>query len=216
MTGNKLTSFPDGVKVVSDPDAAAFLSDAARQHYLRPFMLGETTLSQMGSELALPLNLAHYWAQKLLRWGLIHETRRVARAGRPIRYYQANAPAFFVPFQLTPAVNLEAQLLEEALSRQRRLVKAQVKQIGERPVGHGVLVTLDPQSVRALRRIPLPDWDEKPQVFNVWLERPLTAEHAARLRQELQDLTDRYASLPEVGEQQSEMFLLHVGLAELA
>ena len=69
----------------------------------------------------MPLNSLLYQIKRLLELGLLKITRVESRAGRAIKYYQAVAESFYIPYHLTPAETPEALLEQETIPRQKRL-----------------------------------------------------------------------------------------------
>jgi hypothetical protein len=117
MTGPQGNSpLPVGqVAVLTDLSAAKVVTDRAQLRLLAPFMGQERTVSQAAEVLNLSTTATYKVALRFLKLGLLHETRREARAGRALRYYSA-PDAFFTPFtvmsleqigQLNRAAHLE-------------------------------------------------------------------------------------------------------------
>lgn len=206
---------PAGTYIVSDPQAAAFLSDPERSFYLGPFLDREVALTEVAQELQLPLGRMHYWVTRLLALGLIRVSRVQQRPGRPVRYYRSIAPAFFLPFAATPAETLEAQLVREGITYQRRMSGAQARASGDLPRDHGTLITRTGVDGHGIRAQPFPERNTDTPVFSTWLERPYRDADAQALLAELQALAERYSTLPEPEEGEGRVFYLRLALAPL-
>lgn len=209
----RTADLPLGTHVVSDPKAAAFLSDPEYNSYFCPFLEREVTLSEVASELNVPLNKLHYWVTKMLDLGLVRVIRSRKRAGRAVRYYSAVAPAFFVPFAAIPAESFEAQLTLEDVSRQRRLSSAHARARGELPLRYGTLIARMNGAYSGIRIEPFPKRRFDDLTLNVWLERPFCAEDARALLVELRALEERYSGLPEPKRGQGQQYCLRLALA---
>lgn len=92
---------------IEDTAVARLLLEPKAQRVLRIFLRAEHSASQVAAELGLKINAVAYWIGRLVRAGLLIETRRAPRAGQAIRLYRASADAFFVPFTSMPSESLE-------------------------------------------------------------------------------------------------------------
>ena len=219
MTSTKLSSsfskleLPPHTKIVTNPAAAAFLSDPEKNAYLSPFLDQDMTLVVAARALELPLNQMHYWAKRLLNLGLIEVRSTQKRGGRPIQHYRSTAPAFFVPFSATPLETLEAQLIHDNLIRQRQMSTAHARALGELPPDYGTLISRLGTDKNRIRFQAIHGSSINPLIFSTWLARPFQAEDAQKLHAELQTLTERYANLPEPDE--GRMVYLRLALVPL-
>jgi DNA-binding Lrp family transcriptional regulator len=96
---------------VSDTEVARVLTDIPLVRLLEPFFKKETTLSDAAKELNVKLTTLLYHVNKFVRLGVLEVTKEEARKGKAIKYYQASAASFFVPFHITPSLSLK-HLLE--------------------------------------------------------------------------------------------------------
>ncbi|ADV66358.1 hypothetical protein [Deinococcus maricopensis] len=215
MTEAELSSLPPGTQVITRADAAAFLTDPDRQLYLAPFLQREVTLSAAARELALPLGRVHYWAGRLVQLDLLRVTRAAPRAGRAVRHYTATAPAFFVPFALTAAETVAAQITHDQEVRQRHLSAAHARALGQLPPGHGQLIERMPETDEGLRIRSVPEGAPGTPLLSTWLERPYRHADALALRADLDALAKRYAALPEPDEGDARTYCLRLALAPM-
>jgi len=93
---------------VDDPDAALMVTDPVARRYLEPLLERERSASELARVVGVPLSTAVYRIKRLVRTGLVEQTRCAPRGGRPIRYYRAVADGFFVPFDATPLETVES------------------------------------------------------------------------------------------------------------
>ncbi len=95
---------------VTNPKAAAYLSDPHKAVYLYPFIGCERSASQVAQAYSADFKAYLYQIERMLRLGLLLHTRSESRKGSPIKYYRAVSDSFFVPFEATQLENLEAML----------------------------------------------------------------------------------------------------------
>lgn len=107
--------------VVRDARAARFIADPHASRFLEPFMGGERTASAVAGELGVRVSSMLYRIRQLLELGLLQVVRVEPRRGRAVRYYQAVADSFFVPFELTDADTFGALGSSSALELRRLL-----------------------------------------------------------------------------------------------
>ena len=191
------------------------LSDPQRSSYIGPFLDREVALTEVARALHMPLGRTHYWATRLLALGLIRVSRVRQRAGRPVRYYRSVAPAFFVPFAATPAETLEADLIREGTTLERRLGSAHARALGGLPHDHGTLIARTGADGNGIRTHRLPERSTNTPVYSTWLERPYRDADARALLAELQALAQRYSTLPEPEGGEGRAFCLRLALAPL-
>ncbi len=95
---------------ISNPKAAAYLSNPHKAVYLYPFIGKERSASEVAKEYMADLKAYLYQIERLLKLGLLRHTRTQTRKGSPIKYYRAVSDSFFVPLQATPLENMESLL----------------------------------------------------------------------------------------------------------
>lgn len=104
---------PTDFHVVSSPAQAALLSDPATLRYFEPFLAREVSASAAAEEAGVRLDTLLYRVRRFLAAGLLLVAREQPRRGRPIKIYRSSAEAYFVPFGMTPYVDLAERLKEE-------------------------------------------------------------------------------------------------------
>ena len=99
---------------VRDETQARLLTDPEARSLLEPFIGFEHSATEAAREVGCSLERLLYRIRQFERAGLLRETRRERRPGRPIRYYRAVADGFRIPFQLTPFADLEALMARQS------------------------------------------------------------------------------------------------------
>lgn len=107
-------------RTVSNPKTAKLLMDRGSRHLLEPFLLGSHSVKEIAGAMGLPLSVAFHQVKRLEAHGLLKVARLESRQGRPIKYYQASADGFFVPFHITPYNSLEGFVQHIQLQMQTR------------------------------------------------------------------------------------------------
>jgi DNA-binding transcriptional ArsR family regulator len=197
--------------VIDDATQARLLCGRSSVEALRPFLVGERSLTQAAADLGVRPSTLAYWLPRFVDAGLVREVRRVARAGRPIRVYRAVADEFRVPVGLVPP-----EAYERFVTGTRRQVYdefldafGQAEPDVER---WGLAIGVDPGDDQLVVRLDLPGADDgrpgRRRTYEVWLELDLRVEDAVRLRGELVDLVERYRALSGRGGRH----LVHLGV----
>ncbi len=182
---------------------AAALLEQTTLLILAPFVKTERSASSVAAELEMPLNSLMYQIRRLLELELLCISRSESRAGRAIKYYQAVAKVFSIPYQLTPAETPEVLLMEETMPRQKRLIRHLVRasqevldQRGESVWGVQVALEADRLVVRNAVG-PDSDWNfldpTAPAILDYWAEDiQLEFADAKAMQAELCHLIERY------------------------
>ena len=205
--------------IVTDPKAAAFLTNAELQRFITPFLGRVKSVNQVTLELGMKLNAVLYRTQQLEDYGLIKLDHSEARAGRAVRFYSAIAEAFFVPFRATPFESVQAQVQRiEQLHHQRfAQVLGMARQHQRSEEGWGTLLSRD-----EVGNVNIISTKLEPQTHNqltgvlpisVWSSITLRPETAIVLAQRLQQILVEYLCQP--AEENGTEYLLHVGLAKI-
>lgn len=164
---------------INDRHAAAVFSVRRQRQILLALIPEPRSLTQLAKLTDTRLNLLHHHVGKLMRLGLVTVVREDARAGAPIKYYQAAAANFFVP----------SELMDEAPGRQaagelRRLMDRALSQTFK-----GVMYFHDEQGPRMR---PVMDPELRSKGTELWLDLRLSAEDANELVDELKALFHRF------------------------
>lgn len=95
---------------VTDPKAAAVLTDPVKLEQFKPFIGRAVSVSEAAEQEGVKLNTMYHWIKRFESLDLIHVVSEQSRNGRAIKRYQAVADTFFVPFGLSPFSTLEEAL----------------------------------------------------------------------------------------------------------
>ncbi len=108
-----LGSFEGQWLEVRDEMQARLLTDPTARALLTPFLGAERSAAQAAREAGCSLQRMAYRITQFQRAGVLRETRQERRSGRPVRYYQAVADGFHVPFEVTPFEDVEAMMARQ-------------------------------------------------------------------------------------------------------
>lgn len=185
------------------PDAVRRLADPRARRYLGPFLARECTVTTAATELGVSLAAMWQQTQRLLACGLLVETRREARRGRPVRYYRSTRDSFDVPVRELPQESVET-ILEVGDRRGADALRAGLV----KTVMRGA-VDAD-EIVLHIRRLPGGAIDAAPALagggelpplpaaaWSSWTYLRLSDDEAAQLQQELMELWRRWAAVGE-------------------
>ncbi|NHN54637.1 hypothetical protein G9U51_02430 [Calidifontibacter sp. DB0510] len=176
------------VYVVRSPDAAAALADGRGLPYLAQYFTTARSIKEAADRLGEPLAKVHYWTRRWHELGLLEVVEERRRGGRPIRVYRTVAQLFEVPAGSLPHEKFEARM-----ARSRRVQRAAAEEAVPELQHAAVLrvynegtdgqVSTDRTTDGAVRRGDILSCD-----FTV----RLSAADARRLRDELEDLRNRW------------------------
>ncbi|MFB9993349.1 hypothetical protein ACFFLM_15380 [Deinococcus oregonensis] len=217
----KETDPPSHWHTVQNQDAARALSDPNTRRILAPFLERERTISDVKCELGIDKNALLLRVRRLCRVGLLHITREEARAGRAIKYYQAVAPGFFVPYDEAPYATPEEWLLADYAGRERELAHATMQAglqwgASSHRMGFGKRFfrradgVLEADFAFAMQEEAALLEPEAPAVMSVFVYTHLDLKSAKELQAELLTVVRRFE---RVGE--GRRYLLRLGLAPL-
>jgi hypothetical protein len=113
------------VLAVTDPAAAATLTDPHALKHLEPFLGRECTVGQAAKETGEKPNTMLKRVRRFVALGLVEIAREEPRKGRALKVYRSRAEVFFVPFEASSAESLEQQLAERD-AYYERLLRRQV------------------------------------------------------------------------------------------
>ena len=99
-------------RFISSSQSAKLLLEPNRAKWLQPFITSPITLSQVTRELNISMSTYSYQLKKLLSHGLIFETHKIKRAGKPIRYYWSSAERFIIPLSVIAVEDYYQQYLD--------------------------------------------------------------------------------------------------------
>jgi hypothetical protein len=201
--------------VVEHPETAKALLDVQTQRFLEPFLGRSCTVTQAALELQVKPNALLYRVNQLLRLELLEVECEERRAGKPIKFYRSSAPAFFVPFALTPAETVEALILPLEREWGKRFAQnaAVLMSADSSALGLGIWRAESGEVIAKPRLPPPAPFDhslfERWPVLSLWsVEVYLEDTDAAHLREEMLILLERYAA-----QGGSKRHIVHLGFA---
>lgn len=199
---------------VSDPRAAAVLTDPNALEWLRPFIGCDLSVGEAARQEGVNPNTLYGWVKRLEAVGLIRVVREERRKGRAVKRYRAVADAFFVPFSTTPYPTLEDALATLDKGWEQRLRSHVVKARQQAVETWGYLIkrhasgTLMLASAKDGEEVDFLD-DHAPAVLSSWSDLVyLTEAEAKALQRLLRGLLEAHEPAPG-----REQYALRIGLA---
>lgn len=195
--------------VLDTRDAATFVTMPSSSRFLIPLLGRECTAAQLAGQTGVSIGAASYRLRQMLHLGLIEQTRRQARAGRPIAHYRAVSNRFFAPLCLTPVDSLR-DLFRQGLADISGDVEASIEEgwlgVGRSPDWGTLLYRHRPGDAVNRDFVPLSladgerFWDaaladNAPAVWSQHASLDLPPELAKRLQRELAGIVTRYIQL---------------------
>lgn len=176
--------------VVGSAQVAAVLARGRGTQYLGPYFGDGNSIAHAAKELGQPLGKVHYWTHRWHDLGMLTIPSTTPRMGRPVRQYRTIADVFEVPAHLLPDTLLRTQLdranreLHDALQ-----VAAPETTLGgvlriHKPAGH--------HNVSTVRTAPIGAPPVRDDVLQIHFTAALTPAEARQLRDELQQLNERW------------------------
>lgn len=184
---------------VTDARAAGALGDPMLRRLTLGFVGRARSLSEVAASSGLELKRLHHHVTRLCRLGLLEVVGGRPRRGRAIKLYQAAADSFFISSEIAP------ELFTEPLARELR------EAIRQREIrsGGGMLLYTGKDGAPLMR--PVLDDAGSATATEFWKVLRLDAAQAARLRDDLKRLLDRYASQPN---SRGKPYLVHAAVAQ--
>jgi hypothetical protein len=193
--------------IIEQPRAIHLLTDRRALRHLRPFMLGEHTLTTAARETSEPASTLAYWIPKFLGAGLVERLRDLPRAGMRSPRYRAVARELVVPFAAIPIDRRVALLDEARLVLLRRFVDGVEEALAaDRSFRLGF--TADPDGFTSVHIVETPAEAAKRSVTEGWHVVRLTDARARELSAELEAVIARYTD-----DRSGRPHILHVGVA---
>lgn len=206
------------IQVVSNRHMADLLTDPATLRQLEPFLGRDVSVGQAAAETDQKPNTMLSRVRRLVTAGVLRETGRIRRRGRPIRLYRSVADIFFIPFDVTSAESLEAALAEREAYWERLLRSNVVRARQERIGVWGTRIYRDGRGRLQIQTAVRPDRNyttldpSGPAVLSAWRDRVyLDFEDAKALQREMFELLQRYQK-----KQGAQRYIVHLGLAPVA
>lgn len=210
------SSLPAGTMLVLNGAQAAVVTDRLELRRLVPFMGCECTVGEAARQLGLELTPTYKLVQRLLRLGLLFQTRQQQRSGRAIRYYRAPT-AFFVPFSVRPFEQIgEHNRAAQLQQFERNLSRAMRHSLGPR---WGTFTGMTPsgESYYELMSAEGESFDPlapaAPRVLSGWNRFSLTAAEALEVQQKLMALLFPYLERETSGDLQRDTYQIGIFMA---
>jgi hypothetical protein len=167
--------------------AARFIAEPRAHFLVMAFAHRPRTLGEVAQGLGLPMLSAWRLARRAVALGLLEEKGESPRRGRPLKLYQAAAPAFLIPDELMP--RLPGDILSEEL---RERLRAEITRHGS---CHIIRVGEDGEPQMNL--LPAEAGGLVP--FEAWRILRLDTVSARALEAELNAVLDRYEARQQPG-----------------
>ena len=205
------------VHEVKDERAAALLLDSETVNLLSPFIGAKKSVKEVSDEMGIKLANYYFYVKQFERTGLIKVVEEVARAGRPIKRYQAVADEFFIPHTLRPLLEHYGK---DELSLHKTMWQAILQAwttSSESVDTWGLRFYKHPElglSVMGARSSGEP-WDlltEGPVILPYWRKLKLSQEKARAMQLELHNLLERYTQEQDEGDP----YLIRLAMAPLS
>ncbi|MCA9838990.1 MAG: hypothetical protein KC422_18890 [Trueperaceae bacterium] len=204
-------------RLIQEEKAAQLLLDLEQLELVLPFMGQERNIADVAKELDMAVDAMTYRVKRLVKLGILSESRKKARKGRAITYYQTDS-AFFVPVKIIPNQTTEDLFLRSDVLMRKQIAQSMTRALYEavsfenwgvliqRDVtGHPQLGLTPPGSEWRFDRLLEPD---APALLSSWMPLKLEFEDAKALQADLFELIGKYAQ-----KQGSQTYLLGLSLA---
>jgi len=199
--------WPERIEI-SDPTAVDLLTNLRVFPALSPFLRDEHTLTSAAAAANRPVSTIAYWVRRLVRCGVLVETRRVARSGMAMPMYRSAARRLVVPIQHLPLDRRVALLDQGRLRVLRRFLDGIDEAMAAHNLGGVRLAAADgPVGVA----VDVEEYDERTGLdwTDSWGTVRLSPERALALTREMEDMVAKYAGTDDpVGRR----YLLHLGV----
>ncbi len=202
---------------ITDPDAAAALTNPKTLRQLEPFLNRERTVLEAAQETGVKPNTMLARVRKFTELGLLVVTREVPRAGRAVKLYRSRAESFFVPYEVTPSETLESAMQERERYWENLLRKNVVRVRSEDVGSWGTRIYRDARGRLQVQAAVTPEQNytllapERPAALSAWRDSVyLDFDDAKALQQEMFALLKKYQQ--KAGAQR---YIFHLGLAPI-
>lgn len=105
------------------------LLNPAYRPLIKHLLIKPMTLTQLSQDLQSDMDSVYYKVKKLESIGLAHVAYKVARKGKPIKYYSMTSKSYEVPFNNTNNDTLEDLIVSQIMNRQEVFAKSLVNNI---------------------------------------------------------------------------------------
>ncbi len=208
---------PPSTLTVTDPAAAAALTNPQTLRQLEPFLNRERTVLEAAREGGVKPNTMLARVRRFTALGLLSVTREVPRAGRAVKVYRSSAESFFVPYEVTPSETLESAMRERE-GYWEDLLRKNVVRVRSEDIGSwGTRIYRDARGRLQVQAAVTPERNytllapERPAALSAWRDAVyLDFDDAKTLQLELFALLKKYQQ--KAGAQR---YILHLGLAPI-
>jgi hypothetical protein len=111
-------------ETIDSTPAADFLSNPRTAALINPFIAKDCTIKHAAVKLEISALRMFRAVKKMEALGLLCVTRIETRRGRPVKHYRASSDAYFVPYRVTGADNLEEFLMAQDEHLRRVFVRS--------------------------------------------------------------------------------------------
>lgn len=178
--------------VASTAQQARLLLDLGNGPLLALLMSEARSAGRLAEELGQDVRRVHYKLGRLCEAGLVRVAREEKRAGRAVKFYEACATMYKVPFSLTDAATLRDLIAVLYAPMLNGLLDGMARQLGRRDARTITLFLNEQRSIQM-------GFDAPPSgtSFGALSALSLTDERAAQLRARLVALHDEFRALPD-------------------
>jgi hypothetical protein len=183
---------------INTPVLGRIFSDIRKVRLLLLFAGEPRSVSDAAADSGQSVAKAFYHVTNLVKQGLLQVTREEQRHGRPVKYYQTVAPAFFVPIEFMSGSAMGGLAEEMRESLQTELIRDDIKGMSfSLDASGGVLIQ---PVITGSKRLRSPSY---------WLVLRLSEKDAASLDEEMRALLAKYQALAGVGTE----YIVHAAMA---
>lgn len=191
---------PQPVKTLhlENPEAALFFVQLTSVRHLYPFMGQETSLGEAAERLHITKSHMSYWLRKMLRMGVIEQTRVVRRGKHNVPLYRTTAEAFTFPTEQVPVATDEEILTLNSRTFEAMERRSIVRCSSNNNPGWKIRFSFD-ERVPRLQMLPPTGLVQDDEVLNKWGCLALSKSQAKALRGEIMQLLERYSAQETLG-----------------
>lgn len=179
-------------------EAALFFVQMTSVRHLFPFMGRECSMAEAARFNRISKSRMSYWLRKMLRLGVIEQTRVERRGKHKVPLYRATAEVFTVPTDRVPVATDEEILTINSRAFEEIERRSIVRSTSDNRPGWRLRFSFEEQMPR-LQMLPPGGVLEEPDILNKWGCLSLTEPQARALRGEITALLERYASQETLG-----------------
>ncbi len=154
-----LTEMSARSMILEHPEQIALLHNNKYRNLIRFFMQNPNTIKAAAKASSQTVKRTFNYVQKLLESGFLEVAYSEARGGKAIKYYQATAEDYFVPFIHTKALGYADLIEQELRPLQSQMLQAFEHLLAQRnPLEWGTRLFRDPSGFTHISFTPRKDW----------------------------------------------------------